>query len=133
VKERYPNRRYIACPDPSGNQRKSSAPVGQTDFTILERAGFEVRAPSAAPPVKDRINNSNDMFFDKKTGRRRCRLHPDAKALRIGLQNLVFKEGTSQPQKGRYDHICDALGYLLWQEFNVLHQPPSVRFFSVEV
>jgi hypothetical protein len=131
VKERYPDRRYIACPDPSGNQRKSSAPVGQTDFTILKRAGFEVRAPSAAPPVKDRINNTNDMLFEKKSGRRRCRLHPDAKALRTGLANLVYKEGTSQPEKGRYDHVTDALGYLLWQEFNVLHQPPTVRFSSV--
>jgi hypothetical protein len=38
-----------------------------------------------------------------------------------GLGNLVYKEGTSQQEKGKYDHICDALGYLLWQEFNVLH------------
>ena len=128
IKERFPNRRYVACPDPAGNQRKTSAPVGQTDFTILKRAGFEVRAPSAAPPVKDRVNNTNDMLHDKKVGTRRCRLHPDAGVLRIGLANLVYKEGTSQQQKGRYDHICDALGYLLWQEFNVLENRKTENF-----
>jgi len=131
VKERYPGRRYIACPDPSGNQRKTSAPVGETDLTILRRAGFEVRAPSAAPPVKDRINNTNNMLLDKKTGRRRCRVHPRAKYLVTGLSNLVYKKGTSQPEKGtttqpekgKYGHVCAALGYLLWEEFNVLTAP----------
>jgi hypothetical protein len=131
VKERYPDRRYVACPDPSGNQRKSSAPVGQTDFTILKRAGFEVLAPSAAPMVKDRINNTNDMLYDRKTGRRRCRIHPRAKYLTTGLSNLVYKDGTSHPEKGPYGHVCAALGYLLWQEFNVLAEPPSIRFGSV--
>jgi hypothetical protein len=123
VKGRYPNRRYIAMPDPAGKQRHTNAPVGQTDFTILQRAGFEVRAPSAAPPVKDRINNTNSMFLDKKTDRRRCRVHPRAKYLTTGLANLVYKEGTSHPEKGAYGHVCAALGYLLWQEFNVLTAP----------
>lgn len=122
VKTRYPNRRYIALPDPAGKQRHTNAPAGQTDFTILQQAGFEVRAPSAAPPVRDRINNTNNLFFDKKTGRRRCRVHPRAKYLTTGLSNLVFKEGTSHPEAGAYGHVCAALGYLLWQEFNVLTQ-----------
>jgi PBSX family phage terminase large subunit len=119
LKTRYPNRRITVCPDPAGKQRKSSAPVGQTDFTILQRAGFTVRAPNAAPPVVDRINNTQEMLLHK--GSRKLRIHPKAKALITGLGNLVYKEGTSQQEKGKYDHICDALGYLLWQEFNVLH------------
>lgn len=131
VKARYPNRRYIAVPDPAGKQRQTNAPVGQTDFTILQRAGFEVRGPSAAPPVKDRINNTNTMFLDKKTGRRRCRVHPRAKYLTLGLSNLVYKEGTSHPEKGPYGHVCAALGYLLWQEFNVLESAPQVRPLSI--
>jgi PBSX family phage terminase large subunit len=73
LKRRYPPtknaygvlvpRRIIVCPDPSGKARKTSAPVGQTDFTILERAGFTVRAPNAAPAVVDRINNSQKMYL----------------------------------------------------------------------
>lgn len=126
VKDKYPNRQYVACPDPAGNQRKTSAPVGQTDFTILERAGFEVRAPRSAPAVVDRINNTNAMLLEHKTQRRRCRVHPRAKYLTTGLANLVYKEGTSHPEKGPYGHVCAALGYLLWQEFNDLDSGQSL-------
>jgi hypothetical protein len=122
LRHRYPNRRIIVCPDPAGNQRHTNAPVGQTDFTILRAAGFEVRAPHAHPPVVDRINNAQAMLYDPTTQRRRVRIHPRARPLIVGLSNLVYKEGTSQQDKRHgYDHICDALGYLLWQEFNVLH------------
>jgi len=119
LKAKYPNRRIIICPDPSGKARKTSAPVGQTDFTILEHAGFEVRAPNAAPLVVDRINNAQAMY--RTDQRRRVRIHPDAKPLITALVNLTYKEGTSQPdKKSGFDHICDAMDYLLWQEFNVL-------------
>ena len=132
IARRYPNRRIIVCPDPAGRQRKTSAPVGQTDFTILQRYGFTVRAPSAAPPVVDRENNANAMYRDLTTGRRRVRIHPDAKALITGLANLTYKDGTSQrDKKSGFDHICDAMDYLLWQEFNVLVKPPTVGFTSV--
>jgi hypothetical protein len=119
VQRRYPGRRIIVCPDPSGNARKTSAPVGQTDFTILRRAGFEVRAPSAAPLIVDRENNANAMYL--QGDRRRVRIHPRAKPLITALKNLTYKEGTSQRDKASgFDHICDAFDYLLWQEFNVL-------------
>lgn len=119
IRRRYPNRRVIVCPDPAGKQRKTSAPVGQTDFTILERHKFTVRAPNAAPAVVDRINNAQEMY--EHDGRRRVRIHPRATALITALSNLTYKEGTSQPDKrSGFDHMCDACDYLLWQEFNVL-------------
>lgn len=121
IRSRYPDRHIVVCPDPSGRQRKTSAPVGQTDLTILESRGFEVRAPLKAPAVRDRENNANKMYHDATTGRRRCRIHPKARALATGLANLTFKDGTSRRDKAsKYDHICDAVDYLLWQEFNVL-------------
>lgn len=134
-------RRIVVCPDPAGRQRKTSAPVGQTDFTILSRAGFDVRAPMAAPPVVDRINNTNSMLGTKVAdGKilRRCRIHPRATALRQSLANLVYKvtnsgERTSQPDKKHgYDHMTDALGYLLWEEFNVLDAGGTVGFSSFD-
>lgn len=126
LKARYPMRRLIVCPDPSGKARKTSAPVGQTDFTILQRAGFEVRAPNAAPLVVDRINNAQALLG---TDRKRVKIHPRALALTTALARLTYKAGTSQPDKASgYDHITDAFGYLLWQEFNVLTEAPSVGF-----
>lgn len=129
LRRRYPGRRITVCPDPAGKQRKTSAPVGQTDFTILQRAGFTIRAPNAAPPVVDRENNANAMYRDLATERRRVRIHPKAKALITALSNLTYKEGTSQrDKKSGFDHICDAIDYLLWQEFNVLkNNKPTVR------
>jgi hypothetical protein len=132
LRARYPGRRIVVCPDPSGRARKSSAPVGQTDFTILERAGFTVRAGKNAPPVVDRINNVQAMLL-AGNGRRRLLVHPKAHALVRGLDGLTYKEGTSQPDKTLgLDHITDALGYLLWQEFNVL-QANTVRMYEVSV
>jgi len=119
LRRRHPNRRIIVYPDPSGKARKTSAPVGQTDFTILENAGFEVRAPNAAPPVVDRVNNSQAMYLTE--GRRKVRISPNARPLITALANLVYKEGTSIRDKGSgFDHLPDALDYLLWEEFNVL-------------
>lgn len=133
IKRRYPGRRVIFCPDPAGNQRRTNAPVGQTDFTILRTAGFEVRAPAAHPAIVDRINNTQMMFFEAsaanpKEGKRRVRIHPRALPLITALSNLTYKEATSIRDTtrggGAYLHITDALDYLLWQEFNVLTVKP---------
>jgi len=119
IRRRYPGRRILICPDPAGRQRHTNAPVGQTDFTILQRAGFEVRAPSGPPTVVDRVNNTEAMLLSQ--GRRRLRIHPRAKALVTALSNLTYKAGTTIRDKASgFDHVCDALDYLLWQEFNVL-------------
>jgi hypothetical protein len=122
IHQRYPNRRVIVCPDPSGRARKTSAPVGQTDFTILERAGFEVRAPSRAPLVPDRVNNTQAMLKSADGVRRLfVKSGPETMPLVRSLDGLTYKEGTSQPDKTLgLDHIADALDYLLWQEFNLM-------------
>lgn len=121
---RYAGRRVIVCPDPAGRQRHTNAPVGQTDFTILERTGFDVRAPRAAVAVVDRVNNAQAMYLQGE--RRRVRIHPRAQSLIKALKNLTYKEGTSIRDKGSgFDHVCDAADYLLWQEFNVLTVKPA--------
>lgn len=119
IQRRYPGRHVVFCPDPAGNQRRSSTTkVGQTDFTIIRSFGFEVRAPLAHPPVVDRINNANMMYAHEN--RRRVRINPAATVLVEGLNGLKYKPETGLPnKKSGFDHICDAMDYLLWQEFNV--------------
>jgi len=131
IKARFPNRHVVFCPDPAGNQRRSSTTVvGQTDFTILRSFGFEVRAPSAHPAVVDRVNNVNLMLLDK--GRRRTRISPRAAHLIESLASQVYKKDTSIPdKKGGFDHVNDALGYLFWQEFNVATDHASVSSFDI--
>jgi hypothetical protein len=122
LKRKYPNRRFIVCPDPSANQRRTSAAAGVTDITILQKAGFLVDASPSAIGIQDRINSVQTMLSDA-TGRRRLKVHPNCKPLIKALDGLTYKEGTSIPDKDSgLDHIVDALGYLVWQRFNLLTQ-----------
>lgn len=131
IRRRYPKpRRVVVCPDPSGKQRRSSAAVGQTDYTIIESFGFEIRAPNAAPAVVDRVNNTQAMLLQGT--RRRVRIHPRAAVLIKAYKNLTYKEGTNIRDKASgFDHILDAADYLYWSEFPVLptvHAYGSSRF-----
>lgn len=119
LQRRYPGREVRVYPDPSGKARKTSAPVGQTDFTILQRHGFKVLAPSQAPNVADRVNEVNALLCNGQ-GERRCFVDPRCKSLMKALDGLTYKDGTSQPDKTLgLDHITDALGYLVHMEFPI--------------
>lgn len=132
IQKRYPKRKVIFCPDPAGNSRHSNAPVGQTDFTIIRSYGFEVRAPKAHAPVADRVNNAIAMY--KQKDRRRVRIHPRAEPLIYALTHLTYKKGTSQRDKGSgFDHVCDAMDYMLWQEFNLLKKKNTAAVSDFDV
>lgn len=121
IKVRYPNHKIRAYPDPAGRQRKTSA-GGKTDFAILEQSGFAVYAPSAHPPVADRINEVQAMLLNAK-GERRLFIHPRCKEVIKSMDGLTYKKDTSMPDKSlRLDHITDALGYLVHYEFPI-HRP----------
>jgi hypothetical protein len=71
------------------------------------------------------------MLFDGH--RRRLRIHPKAAHLIESLGGQVYKPETNIPDKtGGYDHPNDGLGYLLWQEFNLLHDTrATVSTFAI--
>ena len=129
---RYPRRRIIVCPDPSGNARRTNQVAGETDFTILRRHGFVVDAAHKAPLIPDRVNAVQAMLRDD-AGRRRLRIHPRARPLMLSLAGQTYKEGTSIPDKtSGLDHMADALGYLVWQRFNLLQsRVASVHAFRL--
>ena len=112
LKGRYPHSKVWAYPDPAARQRKTSA-GGQTDLTILQNAGFIVKAPNAHNPVRDRINAVNSRLCDSQ-GVRHLFLDPRCKYTIEGLERHTYKEGTTQPDKeSGYDHMMDALGYMV--------------------
>ncbi len=127
LRRRYPKRPITVYPDPSGNARKTSAPAGQTDFTILRSYGLHVVAPPAAPLVVDRINAVQALLCNAE-GRRRLLIHPRATALLGALDKLTYKPETSAPDKtGGFDHITDALGYLVWSGCNPINTGQVTR------
>ena len=120
IERRYPGRRIIICPDASGSARHTSSPMGQTDFTILRRHGFAILAEKSNPMIVDRINNVQSVLLNAR-GDRRLTIHPRAKVLIKALEGLTWKDGTNLvDKKSGLDHITDALGYVLWQKWNVL-------------
>ncbi len=120
LRARYPDRRLIICPDASGVQRRSSAPMGQTDFTILQSHGFELLNDKSNPVVVDSINNLQSNLCSG-SGYRAIHVHPRAELLIKGLEGLTWKKGTNIVDKSTgLDHICDCLRYICWQQFNVL-------------
>lgn len=112
IKTRYPKSRIWVFPDPASRQRKTSA-GGATDLTILQNAGFIVKSPNAHTPVRDRINAVNSRLCDA-TGIRRLYIANKCKYTLEGLERHTYKEGTTQPTKDSgYDHMMDALGYMV--------------------
>ena len=112
IKSRYPKSKIWVYPDPASRQRKTSA-GGSTDLTILQNAGFVVKAPNSHTPVRDRINAVNSRLCDS-TGKRHLFFMPKCKYTIEGLERHTYKEGTTQPDKDSgYDHMMDALGYMV--------------------
>jgi hypothetical protein len=118
IKSRYPKSRIWAFPDPASRQRKTSA-GGTTDLLILQNAGFVVKVPNSHTPVRDRINAVNARLCSA-TGIRHLNIHPKCKYTIEGLERQTYKEGTTQPDKeSGYDHMMDALGYMVDYMFPV--------------
>lgn len=122
---RYPGQRGVVHPDPSGAARKTSAPVGQTDHAIIRQAGWEVYSMQPYPIV-DRINSVNALFRNAN-GKRRLVIDRKCTNLIRALESLTFKEGTKLPDKSSgFDHVTDALGYLVMGAFPMLRHEVTV-------
>ena len=112
------DRRVIACPDPTGNARKTSG-VGSTDHNILRRSGFTVMSPKAPWKIRDKITAVNTALYDAN-GDRRTLIHPRCKELIKSLRTLTYAPNTGLPNKNLgVDHAFDAFGYLCLQQFNL--------------
>jgi len=112
VQSRYPRSKIWVYPDPASRQRKTSA-GGHTDLSILQNAGFIVKAPNAHDPVRDGINAVNSRLCDAN-GVRNLMIDPKCKHTIESLERHAYKEGTSQPDKDSgYDHMTDALRYMI--------------------
>jgi hypothetical protein len=111
IKSRYRDRPAIIYPDPASRQRKTSA-GGRTDLSILQNAGFAVKSKNSHALVRDRINAVNSRLRSSG-GDRYLFIDPKCKHTIKSLERQTYKEGTSQPNKDGFDHLNDALGYLV--------------------
>ena len=112
IHSRYPGHRITVYPDPSCRQRKTSA-GGRTDLSILQNAGFTVKARTSHTPVRDRVNAVNSALRSAD-GTVRVRVAPGCKNVLKSLQKQIYKPGTSIPDNNEnLSHMSDAVGYLV--------------------
>ena len=114
IKGRYPNKKYIAYPDPAGGSRHTSALY--TDHDILRQGGFEVRVKPKAPRVTDSVNAVNKAF------EKDIIIDPRCKGLITDLEQTVNKEGTREIDKSdkQRTHYTDGFRYFVDFEMPII-------------
>jgi hypothetical protein len=115
---RYPDRRIYGYPDASGGNRSTNAT--QTDIQILESYGISNQSPKANPPVRDRIAAVQALLENGK-GQVRLQIHASCKRLIECLELQSYTDKGEPDKDAGFDHMNDALGYVVWREFNPLH------------
>jgi len=118
IKTRYPNRQIYVYPDASGGNRSTNA--SQTDIQILESYGMANQSPRANPPVRDRVSAVQALLENGK-GQVRLQISATCKRMIECLELQCYTEKGDPDKDSGYDHMNDALGYLIWREFNPLH------------
>lgn len=121
IKSRYSGKHIFCYPDPASKQRKTSA-GGVTDLAILKNAGFHLRVRNAHPLIRDRINAVNAKLKNG-LGDRTLFIAKNCKTMLKSIERQIYKEGTTVPDKdNNYDHMNDALGYLVEYLYPVKRQ-----------
>lgn len=106
IKQKYPNKRLVAYPDASGNNRKTNS--SNTDFSVLRENGFTINSKNTNPLVKDRINTINNLFRKNKLfiNKYKCI------SLCQSLEQQSFDKNGQPDKSSGLDHIIDAFGYM---------------------
>jgi len=111
---KFPGRSIIAFPDPTGNSRKTSAPVGVTDFRILKSKGIRVCARSNSPGITDSVAAVNSKL-KTAAGDIGMLFHPRCKGIIRSMERTVWVEGNPNlavidKSKGE-EHFSDLVRY----------------------
>ena len=118
IRRRYADRRIYIYPDASGANRSTNAT--QTDIAILESYGMSNQSPRANPFVRDRVAAVQALLENGK-GQVRLQVAPQCKRLTECLELQCYTDKGEPDKDAGFDHMNDALGYLVWREFNPLH------------
>ncbi len=118
IKSRYPTHRIYVYPDASGGNRSTNA--AQTDIQILESYGMSNQSPRSNPPVRDRVAAVQALLENGK-GQIRLQIANGCRKVIECLELQSYNEKGEPDKDAGYDHMNDALGYIIWREFNPLH------------
>lgn len=115
IKSRYAGHTIMVYPDASGQSRKSNN-ASVSDLSLLQSAGFYVRANPVNPAVKDRVLSMNAMI--NSNGVRRLRVNADyCPVLVEGLEKQAYDKNGEPDKTSGLDHVIDACGYFICHKF----------------
>jgi len=130
ILRKYPNRRVFCLPDPASRASSTATRGGVSNYFILENEyHFNVYAPKKHDSILDRVASVNAMFRSA-SGNPRLFIHPRCEHLIRSLTKQGFKEGSNLPDKSEtrgYDHMNDALGYLVSAEYPIVKKLPDLK------
>jgi len=119
---KYKGHKLISYPDPSGRARKSSAAVGQTDFTILNANKIATRAHNKAPPIIDSVAAVNKKFKNAN-GDIDMYIHPRCVNTIKSIERTAWVESNPDTaticKKEGVEHWTDGLRYAVEYLFPV--------------
>jgi hypothetical protein len=114
LKGRYPNKKIIAYPDPTGQRGVSSAAVGQTDFSILRSFNIQTLSRPGSPPIIDSVAAVNRKL-KTAAGDTSLYVHPRAQNAIKSLERTVWVDknpNTASIDKTEgIEHWSDAVRY----------------------
>lgn len=115
IASKYKGHRIFAYPDPSGKARKTSAPTGTTDFSILESKGIIVLARNKAPPITDSVKAVNGKLLNA-AGEVSVQIAPHCKGTIESFERTVWVENNPDlaviDKKQGVEHFSDGCRYM---------------------
>lgn len=125
LKEHYKDNIIYVYPDSAGKNR-SAANTTETDIFKLQAAGFNTIYDSTNPPIKERVYSMQAMFMNGN-GKIRYRVNVEkCPEYTMALEQQIWGENGLPDKKAGVDHILDAPGYFIHQQYPII-KPVSVR------
>ena len=124
IRDKFPHHRIYGYPDASGGARSTNA--AKTDIQILEQYKITNQSGASNPSVRDRVSAVQALLENGK-GAIRLHISPKCKKVIESLELQAYTEKGEPDKEGGHDHMNDALGYLIWREFNPLHMGAGRR------
>lgn len=122
LQEGYAGHPITVYPDASG-ANGSSKGAGLTDIALLKQAGFRVKAKSANPLVKDRVNSVNNAFEKKKVF-----VNPlTAPETTRCIEQQSYDANGEPDKKSGNDHQNDAFGYFVHYTMPIVKPVTNLR------
>ena len=130
IQRRYPSNKIYVYPDASGGNRSTNA--AKTDIQILESYGFINLSAKSNPAIRDRVSAVQGLLCNGK-GQVRLQINASCRRMIECLELQSYTDKGEPDKDAGYDHMNDALGYLVWREFNPLFaragKPTGIRIY----